>query len=150
MRRPSHGDAGATSVEFALVLPLLVALLGIGAFFAWSFYVQAQIDRAAERAARYAAVPTTAGGWSFCKDDLLAKVNADLVASTVEDAELTLSDSTGAAPATCAGGRQPVGYVRVRIAHTYSNPFSSIVATLTPLSGTATVVGAGQTRVEAP
>jgi Flp pilus assembly protein TadG len=53
-RRDSQG---VTTVEFALVLPVFVFLIGIATYFAWMFYVQAQVDRAADRAARYAAVP---------------------------------------------------------------------------------------------
>ena len=52
-------DAGVTTVEFALVLPIFVFLVGIATYFAWMFYVQAQVDRAADRAARYAAVGYT-------------------------------------------------------------------------------------------
>jgi Flp pilus assembly protein TadG len=52
-----RGDDGVSTVEFALVLPVFVVLVGIATYFSWMFYVQAQVDRAADRAARYAAVP---------------------------------------------------------------------------------------------
>ncbi len=56
-RRLRRGDDGVTTVEFALVFPLFFLLIGIGFYFAWIFYVQSQVDAAADRAARYAAVP---------------------------------------------------------------------------------------------
>jgi Flp pilus assembly protein TadG len=52
-------DDGVTTVEFALVLPIFVFLIGIATYFAWMFYIQSQVNRAADRAARYAAVPYT-------------------------------------------------------------------------------------------
>jgi Flp pilus assembly protein TadG len=58
--RHRRDESGVTTVEFALVFPLFIALIGIAFFFSWMFYVQAQVDRAADRAARYAAVPYTA------------------------------------------------------------------------------------------
>ena len=142
-------DAGVSTVEFALVLPVFLVLIGIGAFFAWTAYVQAQVDRAAERAARYAAVPTSAGVWSFCRSDVLNLINNDVLSNDIADRELTLLDRKTAAPATCPA-KQPTGYVRVRIAHTFSNPFTPLVSFLTPVDGTFTVTGTGQARVEAP
>ena len=50
-------EAGVSTVEFALVLPIFVFLIGVATYFAWMFFVQAQVNRAADRAARYAAVP---------------------------------------------------------------------------------------------
>jgi len=52
-------DDGVTTVEFALVLPIFIFLIGIATYFSWMFFVQSQVDRAADRAARYAAVPYT-------------------------------------------------------------------------------------------
>lgn len=148
MKRPS-GDRGATSVEFALVLPLFIGVVAIGAFFGWLFYTQAQVDRAAQRAARFAAVPTTSGTYDYCHASVAAQVAADMVSAQVAPAEVEVRDRVEAlsAGAPCSGTR-PQGYVRVTVAHAFSNPFTGIVSLLTPLSGTFTVRGSGQARVE--
>lgn len=148
MRRRT-GDTGATTVEFALVFPLFIGVVAIGAFFGWLFYTQAQIDRAAQRAARFAAVPTTAGAYDYCHSTVLAQVTADMVSARVASAELEVRDRTAAlAPGAPCSGTRPSGYVRVTIAHAFSNPFTPVVSMLTPLSGTFTVRGSGQARVE--
>lgn len=148
MRRPA-GEGGATSVEFALVFPLFIGVVAIGAFFGWLFYTQAQIDRAAQRAARFAAVPTTAGAYDYCHSSVLAQVTADMVSAQIAPAEVEVRDRAAAlSPGGACSGTRPQGYVRVTIAHSFRNPFTPIVSTLTPLSGTVTVRGSGQARVE--
>jgi Flp pilus assembly protein TadG len=57
--RRRRGEDGVSTVEFALVFPLFMLLVGIGVYFAWIYYVQSQVDNAADRAARYAAVGYT-------------------------------------------------------------------------------------------
>jgi Flp pilus assembly protein TadG len=59
MRRRRRDDTGVTTVEFALVLPIFIFLIGIATYFSWMFFVQSQVDRAADRASRYAAVGYT-------------------------------------------------------------------------------------------
>lgn len=148
MSRRPRGDDGATTVEFALVVPLFVGLVAVGAFFGWLAYTQAQVDRAAQRAARFAAVPTTAGAYDYCHDRILDRVNDDLQSSTVSAAELVVEDRGGtlAAGSACA---VPRGRVRVTITHTFANPFSAVVSLLSPVSDSFTVTGRGQARVEA-
>jgi Flp pilus assembly protein TadG len=145
VRRRPAGDTGASTVEFALVFPLFVGIVVVGAFFGWWAYTQAQIDRTAQRAARFAAVPTTTGTYEFCHSAVLAQVNDDLQSSTVRAAELVVTDSAGPAGPCPA---RPKRWVTVTIAHTFTNPFSSVVALLTPVSGTFTVTGTGRARVE--
>jgi len=146
MRRPT-GDAGASTVEFALVFPLFVGIIAVGAFFGWLAYTQAQVDRAAQRAARFAAVPLVSGAYEYCHSSILARVNEDLQTSNQSGDDLTVTDGTGElGPADpCV---DPVGEVRITIDHTFANPFSSVVALLTPVSGTVTVTGSGRARVE--
>ncbi len=146
MRRPT-GDGGASTVEFALVFPLFVGIVAVGAFFGWLAYTQTQVDRAAQRAARFAAVPLVNGTYEYCHDTILSRVNADFQTSTVDAAELVVRDGAGTLAAGPACG-VPTGEVRVSISHTFSNPFSSVVALLTPVSGTFTVTGNGRVRVE--
>lgn len=149
MRR-RRGDEGATVVEFALVLPVFLAVIGVGAFFGWYVYVNGQLERAAGRAARYAAVPTTTGTYAFCPSSVLPTVNANLVSERATSGELTVQDSVGTLAANAPCTVVPKGWVRVTVAHSFSNPFTSLVAAITPVSGTITLTGTGQAPVEAP
>jgi len=55
---PTNRDRGAAAVEFAIILPLLLALtLGILAF-GYAFHVQTVLDNAARDAVRIAALET--------------------------------------------------------------------------------------------
>lgn len=152
MRRRTGGDLakdrGATTVEFALVLPIFLSVVAMAAFFGWHVYVQAQVERAAGRAARYAAVPTTTGAYAFCPSAVLTTVNAALVSQDATSAEVTVADSAGtlAAGAACTG--TPRGYVRVTVSHEFTNPFSSLIGWFTPGSGSVTLRGTGQASVE--
>ncbi len=149
MKRP-RGDEGVTTVEFALVLPVFLTVMGVGAYFGWYVYVNGQLERAAGRAARYAAVPTTTGAYAFCPSGVLTTVNANLVSETATSAEVTVQDSAGAVAANAPCTGVPKGWVRVTVAHSFSNPFTSLVAAITPISSTITLTGTGQHPVETP
>ena len=143
-------DEGVTTVEFALVLPIFLIVIAAGAYFGWYMYVQSQLERAATRAARYAAVPTTTGDYSFCPSSVLTVVNNHLNTEHVSASELTVADSTAtlASNATCPA--TPRSWVKVTISHPFSNPFTTLVSWITPISGTITVTGSGQADVETP
>ena len=149
MRR-LRGDGGATTVEFALVLPTFLVLMGAGAWFGWYVHVNGQLERAAARAARYASVPTTSGTYGFCPSEVLTVVNNELVSERATLAEITVQDSAGtlASNAPCTG--TPRGWVRVTVAHQFSNPFTSLLAAVTPVSSTITLTGSAQSPVESP
>jgi Flp pilus assembly protein TadG len=162
MSRPRH-DEGATTVEFALVLPMFILLVGIGMYFSWIYYTQTQVDRAANNAARYAAVPTTDGSYAFCESKIVDKVNSDLFTgsvampvasppSAVQDPstyDVKVSDGSGTirADAACV---KPNGYVKVQIQKDFTNPFSVILAPFTGTTSSLMVTGTGRARVEAP
>jgi Flp pilus assembly protein TadG len=149
-----YDDEGASSVEFALVLPVLVGLLGVGMFFAWLFFEKAQLGHAAARGARYAAVPLNTGTYAFCSEDVVTELNKHESSGQVTAAEVTVRDRSGAAPnchATPAQAyRVPQGYVRVRVSHTFQNPFTSIVSAILPTDDTWTVSSSAERRVETP
>ena len=149
MRR-RRGDEGVTTVEFALVLPIFLTVMGVGAYFGWYVYVNGQLERAAGRAARYAAVPTTTGTYAFCPSSVLTVLNDNVISENVGSAEVTVQDSAGtlAANAPCTG--VPRGWVRVTVSHSFSNPFTSLVAAITPVSSTITLTGTGQAPGETP
>lgn len=151
----TRDDRGATSVEFALVVPLFFVLIGIAAYFAWQMFAESQLQRAAQRAARYAAVPTTEGGYAYRQCDVVDEVNRHLSADEIGTTHVVVRDSTGALPqtacpdpATVAG--TPRGWVRVRVTRELDNPFASLLTFLTGRPDPITLTGSGEARVEDP
>ena len=157
-RRLRRDDQGVSTVEFALVLPIFVLLVGIGVYFAWIFYTQTQLDRAASRAARYAAVPTTNGSYDYCQGLVVSQLNGDLFTGSVTAGDVVISDGTGAVltgtetvtdEAACQSlGKTPSGFVKVKVTHDFTNPFAAIISPFTGTSSDLTVTGTGQVRVE--
>lgn len=147
-------DRGASSVEFALVVPLFFLLVGIAGFFAWWLFTESQLERAAQRAARNAAVPTTEGGYAYRHCDVVDRVNSQLTTFAVEPAAVSVRDADAdlAATACPASGpaARPRGYVRVRVTHTLDNPFSDLVGLLMRRNDPMTISGSGEARVEDP
>ena len=128
------------------MLPLFVAIVVVGAYFGWSSHTQAEVDGAAQRAARYAAVPHVADGtYDFCHPNVQGLVNSDLQTGAVEVARLDVRDDLGPAGALCS---VPQGGVSVTISHTVENPFTPIVRLFMPVSGTVTVTGTARAPVE--
>ncbi|HVF06334.1 MAG TPA: TadE family protein [Frankiaceae bacterium] len=145
-------DSGAASVEFALVVPLFVFLVGVAGFFAWHVYTESQLERAAQRAARYAAVPATDGTYAYRHCDVVAAVNDHLPASEVAPAGVAVNDAAGALPATTCpdtgAPARPRGYVHVRVTHVLDNPFSNVLSALLGRPDPMTITGSGEARVE--
>jgi len=56
MRKRSTSESGASAVEFALVLPLLLSVLFFAIDFSWMFYADLQVANAARDGARFGAV----------------------------------------------------------------------------------------------
>ncbi len=145
-------ETGSTAVEFALVVPLFFVLIGIVGYFAWQLFTQAQIDRAAQRAARYAAVPTTDGTYAYGQCDVVDAVNSHLSSFSVVSSGVVVSDRTGSVPpASCPGGpaaTTPRGFVQVRVTHQLDNPFSNILGFFMQRPGPLVITGSGEARVE--
>ena len=154
MTRRPRGERGATSVEFALVVPLFLVLIGAAAFFAWHVYTEAQLERAAQRAARYAAVPTTEGGYAYRQCDVVDELNRRLSTTSLGSPNVVVRDATGTLPqAACPDGSAagvPRGYVRVRVTRELDNPFASLLTSLMGRERPLTVSGSGEARVEDP
>lgn len=146
-------DRGATSVEFALVVPLFFVLIGIAAYFAWQMFTEAQLERAAQRAARYAAVPTTEGGYAYRQCDVVDEINRRL-STDVESANVVVRDADGTVAGTACPGSEvagtPRGYVRVRVSRELDNPFSTMLTFLMGRQKPITLTGSGEVRVEDP
>ncbi len=154
MSRLRRDDRGAAAVEFALVVPLFFALVGAAAFFAWQLYAESQLERAAQRAARHAAVPTTEGGYAYRHCDVVDAVNARLTGSAVDAGDVVVRDADGTLAATAcpdaAAAGQPRGWVRVRVTRELDNPFSDLVGFLLGHPEPFAISGSGEARVEDP
>jgi Flp pilus assembly protein TadG len=144
-------ERGAVAVEFALVVPLFLVLVGAAAYFAWHLYVESQLERAAQRAARYAAVPTTDGTYAYRQCDVVDELNRRLSTTSVQTANVEVRDAAGALAQTACPGSEtaarPTGYVRVRVERELDNPFASVVSTLLGRQR-LTLSGSGEARVE--
>ncbi len=149
MRR---GDRGAVAVEFALVVPLFFALIGIAMWIAWEMFVESQLDHAAARAARYAAIPTTEGAYAYRQCDVVDELNRHLT-HDVASSNVTVKDSSGTlAATTCPNGdaaATPRGTVTVTVTRQLDNPFTNVLAFFTRRTKFA-VSGSGEARVEDP
>lgn len=155
MRRVRTGsERGATSVEFALVVPLFFVLIGITAYFAWQMFVESQLERAAQRAARYAAIPTVNGAYAYGQCEVLDEVNRRLASDAVDTTDVVVRDQNGTLlQAACPGApaaTRPRGYVRVRVTRELDNPFASLMTTLLRREDPITLSGSGEARVEDP
>jgi Flp pilus assembly protein TadG len=156
--RRRRGEDGVTTVEFALVFPLFIFLVGVGAYFGWMYFVQTQVDRAASRAARFAAVPTTDGTFDYCQGMILKQLNGDLYSGSTPASDVVISDGTGAVLTGTEGivtdvdckalNKVPSGFVKVRITHDFTNPFSFLIAPFTGTTNKLVLTGTGQVRVE--
>ena len=91
-------DRGASAVEFALVVPLLIALmLGILAF-GHAFHVQSVLSNAARDGVRVVALQDTSGG-----SDPQTVARQRVIASASPSANLSV-DHIEITPSTCAVG----------------------------------------------
>jgi Flp pilus assembly protein TadG len=147
-------DRGAATAEFALVVPLFLVLVSIGAYFAWQAYAASQLERAAQRAARNAAVPTTEGAYAYRHCDVVDVVGSHLTAMAVDPSRVEVRDADAALPAvacpSAAAAGRPRGYVRVRVTHELRNPFSEALGFLLRRPGPLTISASGEARVEDP
>ena len=151
----TRDERGTATVEFALVVPVFLALISICAYFAWQAFTEAQLERAAQRAARYAAVPTTEGGYAFRQCDVVDEVNRRLSANAVDTAHVEVRDADGvlaqtACPDPGTVAERPTGWVRVRVTHTLDNPFSNVLVFLLDRPHDLVITGSGEARVEDP
>lgn len=95
MRRRQR-DRGAAAVEFAIVLPLLVALtLGIIAF-GWAFHIQTVLDNAARDGVRIAALDTSAARLTNAQQAAIDSASPSIALD---------ADQISITPATCSAGQ---------------------------------------------
>ena len=147
------GDRGAVAVEFALVVPIFFVLIGIAMWVAWQMFVESQLDHAAARAARYAAIPTTDGTYAYRQCDVVDELNRRL-SNNVDSSNVTVKDSSGTLAAASCPGPEPAGTphgtVTVTVTRQLDNPFTNVIAFFTGRTKPLAVSGSGEARVEDP
>lgn len=92
MRRARHSERGASAVEFALILPLLLSVVFAIIDFGWWFFTDMHVTNAARDGARKGAV-------SDGTNTADAEARAEVVLSTSG-----LPNGAGSANATCEAG----------------------------------------------
>lgn len=151
MRRSPEGLArdrcGTSTVELALIMPILALLILLAADFAMAFKTKILLQRAAERTAQLA----TSGGMDSSAYDNLAADAAEAAGVPAANVSITstllCNDMTQASTDTaCAPGQQIKRYVLISIAGSYAPMFGTFMpgtrwGTLqaVPLSGSASV-----------
>lgn len=115
------GERGGAAVEFALVLPVLLAIVGMVITGAMAFTMNALVHRGAEYAGRVAAVPTDLAGPTYATD-------AEVTQAAADGAILLTPDTvdTVCTPAPCRDG----GRVGVTVTYQWTNPAAGFLNVL--------------------
>jgi len=134
-RRRRH-ETGAVAVEFALILPIFLALvLGI-AEMGRAFNIQVSLSEAARQASRYAAVHCSEAGYSPANAQAAGVSAAPSVALTNADIAIAYT-GTG----TCADGND------VSVSISYTTPWMTGFPNLVPgMPASLTIQGKGVMR----
>jgi Flp pilus assembly protein TadG len=95
LRRKAPGERGATIVEFAIIAPLLFALVFGIIDFGWAFMQDLSVKQAAREGGRIAIVDgETTAGCAGLISDIKQRVSSDLKTSSMT-ASLSVTDSNG-------------------------------------------------------
>lgn len=132
-----RSDHGATAVEFALVLPLVLGFVGMALTGGLAFTYDALVHRGAEYAAREAAVPEGLYASSYATEE---EVTAAAATGTVlfEPTSVTVVCS----PSPCGEGRR----VTVRVSYDWANPAAGLLSAVTGGGVGDSFVFTGQAR----
>lgn len=132
MRGDLHGlpadCRGNSTIELALIVPLLALLILVAADIALAFKAKIILQRAAERAAQLA----TSGGYESTAYDSLAADAAEAAGVSTGNVGVTSTllcdDVAQTTPDTpCSPGQQIKRYVAISISGTYSPLFGKLV-----------------------
>ena len=138
----SRDERGGAVLEFVIVLPVALAVIGLVLGAGWLGLVRVIVDHGARSGARAAAVPVSA--------DLRGYATADGVRAAVDDAMPLLSPTT----VTVVGVAVRNAPVEVEVTYTFTNPFAILLAPVEalgigdPVPDTLTVTGRGLGRRE--
>ncbi|HWC35574.1 MAG TPA: TadE family protein [Mycobacteriales bacterium] len=135
-------DEGATAVELAIVLPVVVAVCFFALYGAMFFFYGAVADHVARSVARQVSIPTGQSGSAY-PDASAATVLSDAKSA----ASGLLPDPTSAAATSSGHGATPVQGDLVTVTVTYKLPLLSNLATVIPgLSSISTVSSSASER----
>ena len=87
-------EEGQSTVEFALILPLLILLIFGMIDFGWLFYNKIEVNNASREGARYAAIHWTEGSYEADTINLVQRyADGSIVTVTSSSTEMTVSVS---------------------------------------------------------
>jgi Flp pilus assembly protein TadG len=132
---------GATAVEFALILPvLMVALAGL-ADYGLMVYDSDELENAARTGAQYALSSSAAANddTGIQSAALAALRDGSGVTVTISRNWLCPDGSAGSSGTACSSGYQPGRYVTVRLDRDFVPMFGLVLHNPTPLSSDATL-----------
>lgn len=143
-RSQRRDERGAAAVEFALVLPLLLAVLFGTIAYGIVFAQSLSLSNAARQAARAAVI----NGTTCAQVSALAQDNASTIAMNGTDATVSISRGTSKATATAAcgaGGQpctgQPAG-TNIYVVIDYATAKSGLSLPFVPVPATLEATGA--------
>lgn len=113
MRRSIHIENGSSAVEFALILPLMMAVLGLAMSAGWLVVQRALLDRAAEVAVRELTLGSTQEGAAIA-----AMERTPLLGLTPESFQVTTTSVGGGTDSTPGDG-QPIARGQMFTVTTY-------------------------------
>ncbi|WP_327753375.1 TadE/TadG family type IV pilus assembly protein [Sphingobium sp. SJ10-10] len=130
MKRLFADPTGNSTVELAIIMPVLVLLTFMAGDVAMAFKAKITLQRAAERAAQMA----TAGGYSTTSSNNYSNLKADAAsAAGVSTNNVTVTptlvcDSTAqTTPDYCTATQQMKRYVAITISGTYTPMFAKLM-----------------------
>ncbi len=142
--RMALDQRGAAVIEFVLVLPAFLAVVGLILFGAWLGVVKTILDHGAREGARYAAIPSSADLRSYPSD---AQVTAAVEQST------PLLSPSGVTVTSGTGGAARSAPFKVQVEYSVPNPVYVLFAPLRAfgwgdVSSTITVISEAEMRRE--
>jgi Flp pilus assembly protein TadG len=142
--RATRDERGAATVEFALVLPIFLALIGMVAFAGWLGAIKGILEHGATEGARFAAVPASA--------DLRTYPSSGAVADRVDAATPLITPTSTQVESSPAGAARNAP-VTVRLTYQVTNPVAVLLAPLRAFGWGAvpdaiTVTASAKTRRE--
>jgi Flp pilus assembly protein TadG len=99
-RRALHGDEGATAVEFALVLPVFLAVVFFALYGSMYFFYGAVADHVARSVVREVAVPDSSGQYVSTNAASIKSDAKSAAGSLLPDPQCAVSTVNAQAPAT--------------------------------------------------
>ncbi len=148
MKRLFADPAGNSTVELAIIMPVLVLLTCLAGDVAMAFKAKIALQRAAERAAQMA----TAGGYNSTAYQNLAADAASAAGVSTNNVTVTptlICDSTAqTTPDYCTSTQQQKRYVAITISGTYTPMFAKLAPNSNWSSQGIAITGSASVRLQ--